>query len=122
MAIDAVAPDDVLGAVRGPVSVVKLDIQGAESRAIAGMEWFLGAHPEAWVATELWPVGLARSGSSVERYLSQLRALDRAILRIDERWRRLTLLDADWLAQHVTAERGNHTNLLLPRRDWTDRR
>lgn len=121
MSIDAVAPDDVLGAVTGPVSVIKLDIQGAESRAIAGMARFLEAHPEAWVATELWPIGLARSGSSVELYLSQLRALGRAILRIDERRRRLTLLDADWLATHVTVEQANHVNLLLPRRDWVTR-
>jgi hypothetical protein len=82
------------------------------------MSRFLAAHPEAWIATELWPVGLARSGSSTAAYLSQLQALGRMILRVDERRRQLTMLDLDWLATHVTVEKGNHTNLLLPRRDW----
>jgi FkbM family methyltransferase len=114
IAIEAIAPDDVLAGVEGPVSVVKLDIQGAESRAVAGLERCLRAHPEAWIATELWPIGLARSGSSAETYLSQLRGLGRAIVRIDERRRRLVPFDAEWLNEHVTVERGNHTNLLLP--------
>lgn len=118
VAIDAVAPDEVLLGESGPVSVIKLDIQGAESHAIAGMPRFLHDHPEAWIATELWPIGLSRSGSSVEAYLAQLRALGRPLLRVDERRRRLTLLDAEWLATHVTVEKGNHINLLLPRRDW----
>lgn len=121
LTIDAVAPDDVLSTVSGLVSVVKLDIQGAESRAVAGMQRFLHGHPQAWIATELWPVGLSRSGSSAEAYLTQLRALDRPLLRVDERRRRLTLLDSEWLASHVTVEKGNHTNLLLPRRDWVVR-
>jgi FkbM family methyltransferase len=121
LTIDAVAPDEVLGAVTGTVSVLKLDIQGAESRAVAGMSRFLQAHPEAWIATELWPVGLLRSGSSVETYLAQLRAIGRPLLRVDERRRRLTPLDEKWLAALVTVEKGNHINLLLPRRDWVAR-
>lgn len=119
--IDVVAADEVLADVQGSVSVIKLDIQGAESKAFAGMTRFLTAHPEAWIATELWPIGLQRSGSSVGEYLGQLRSLGAAPMRIDERRRRLMPLDLDWLAEHVTVERGNHTNLLLPRRDWTDR-
>ncbi len=118
ISIDAAAPDDVLCEMTGPVSVIKLDIQGAEPRAVAGMQRFLGGHPEAWIATELWPVGLSRSGSSVEAYLTQLRALGRPLLRVDERRRRLTPLDLEWLAAHVTVQQGNHINLLLPRRDW----
>jgi FkbM family methyltransferase len=121
LAIEAVAPDDVLGAITGPVSMIKLDIQGAEPRAVAGMQRFVRAHPEAGIATELWPIGLLRSGSSVGEYLDQLRALDRAVLRIDERRRRLVLLDRSWLDQYVTAEKGNHANLLLPPIDWVRR-
>ena len=120
--IDAVAADDVLMNVAGPVSVVKLDVQGAEPAAMAGMQRFLHAHPEAWIATELWPAGLKRGGSSLEDYVTQLRALGAALLRIDEPRRRLVPLDLDWLAKTVTLERGNHTNLLLPRRDWVSRR
>ena len=89
---------------------------------MAGMQRFLHAHPEAWIATELWPAGLKRGGSSLEDYVTQLRALGAALLRIDEPRRRLVPLDLDWLAKTVTLERGNHTNLLLPRRDWVSRR
>ena len=120
--IAAVAIDDLLAAVTGPVSMIKLDIQGAEAAALAGMRRFIHDHPEAWIATELWPIGLERSGSSVESYLDQLEALGAALLRVDERRQRLVPLDRGWLADTVTVERGNHTNLLLPRRDWLRRR
>jgi len=119
--IETIAVDDLLSDLAGQVSVVKLDIQGAESGALRGMQRFLQEHPEAWVATELWPIGLQRSGSSVDEYLSQLRALGAIRLRIDERHRRLVPFDEAWLAEHVTATRGNHTNLLLMRRDWIRR-
>ena len=119
--IEAVAIDSVLSTVEGPVSLVKLDIQGAEPAAVRGMRGFLQRHPEAWVATELWPLGLVRSGSSVSDYLDLLHGLGAALLRIDERRRRLVPLDLEWLSQTVTVERGNHTNLLIPRRDWVSR-
>jgi hypothetical protein len=85
------------------------------------MRQLLDRHPEAWVATELWPLGLERSGSSVGEYLDLLRSLGGALLRVDERRRCLQPLDLKWLAETVTVERGNHTNLLIPRRDWVQR-
>ena len=119
--VEAVSLDEELAAITGPVSLVKLDIQGAEPGAVRGMARFLQRHPEAWIATELWPLGLLQSGSSIDDYLGLLRSLGCALLRIDEGRRKLEPLDLDWLAQTVTVERGNHTNLLLPRRDWVRR-
>jgi FkbM family methyltransferase len=119
--IPAVAIDDGFGGATGHTSLIKLDIQGAEPMALRGMRRFIDQHPEAWIATELWPIGLERGGSSLAEYLGQLRALGAALLRIDERRRRLAPLDLAWLAETVTVERGNHTNLLLPRRDWVSR-
>jgi FkbM family methyltransferase len=119
--IQSITVDEVLAGLDTPVSLVKLDIQGSEPAAIRGMQSFLSEHPEAWVATELWPLGLHRIGSSTDAYLDQLRALGAAILRIDERRQRLVPLDLAWMSDTVTIERGNHTNLLLPRRDWVKR-
>jgi len=119
--ISSMVIDDEFGDITGHVSLVKLDIQGAEPHALQGMIRFLDRHPEAWIATELWPFGLERSGSSLAGYLSQLRSLGAALLRIDEGRRRLSPLDLAWLSETVTVERGNHTNLLLPRRDWVRR-
>jgi FkbM family methyltransferase len=127
--IEAVAIDDLFepddsdlpgGARRDerPVSLVKIDVQGAEPRALRGMRRLLAAHPEAWVAAELWPAGLARAGSSADALLEQLRSLGGGLLRIDERRGRLVPLDPAWFAATVTVERGNHTNVLVPRRDW----
>ncbi|MEZ5319968.1 MAG: FkbM family methyltransferase [Vicinamibacterales bacterium] len=119
--IEAVALDDLLAGYARPISLVKLDIQGAEPRAIAGMQRLLDSHPEAWVAAELWPAGLARAGSSAGALLDRLRGLGGGLLRIDERRGRLVPLDPVWLADTVTVERGNHTNVLVPRRDWASR-
>lgn len=119
--VDTVAVDDVFDRLIDAgcsVSVIKLDVQGAEPLALGGLTRTIARHPEAWIATEFFPAGLAQAGSSPAAYLDDLRAFAGTLLRIDEGHRRLVPLDLDWLAETVTVERQNHTNLLVPRRDW----
>lgn len=116
--VPTVTLDDYLGDCTGALSLIKLDVQGAEPRALAGMRRTLAAHPEAWIATEFWPAGLAAAGVSARQFLDQLRALGGTLLRIDERHRRLTPLDDAWLFETVTVARANHTNLLIVPRGW----
>jgi FkbM family methyltransferase len=118
--VEAVALDDYLGRSTDPIALIKLDIQGTEPAALDGMQATLARHPEAWIATEFWPAGLASAGQSADAFLQRLHSLSSAILHIDERRRRLAPLDVAWLADTVTVERGNHTNLLLVPRAWRD--
>lgn len=119
--IDAVRIDDVVVDDGRPISLIKMDVQGAEPWALAGMREMLDRHPEAWIATEFWPAGLRLAGSDETAYLAALRALGTPLLRIDERRKTVTPLDMGWLHESVSVERGNHTNLLVPRRDWFSR-
>jgi FkbM family methyltransferase len=118
--IEAVTLDDWLGDHAGTISLIKLDIQGAEVQALDGMRRTLARHPETWLATEFWPIGLRQAGSSAREYLDRLRALGGAIFRIDERRSDLVRLDEKWLATAVTEARGNHTNLLVVPRGWPE--
>jgi FkbM family methyltransferase len=116
--VEAVALDDLLEDHGDPIALVKLDIQGAEPLALAGMTRLLSRHPETWLATEYWPAGLVGAGSSAGAYLDALRNRSPVLLRIDERRRRIVPLDMTWLSETVTVERGNHTNFLVPPPAW----
>lgn len=66
--------DDLL-AVRPPVDVVKVDVQGAERRALAGMASLLSASPSVRVTLEFWPYGIRRLGDEPQATLSYYRSL-----------------------------------------------
>ena len=51
---------DALVAISPPVDFVKIDIQGAEEGAMRGMEQLLTSSPNATIALEYWPYGMAR--------------------------------------------------------------
>ena len=59
--VRTVALDEV-PAIRPPIDVVKIDVQGADEAALRGMERLLEASPDALVTVEFWPTGLRRYG------------------------------------------------------------
>jgi FkbM family methyltransferase len=71
--VEAVAIDDLFAGQR--VDFIKMDIQGYEPYALAGMKATLAANPKACLLTEFWPYGLRHAGSSAERYFSELVSL-----------------------------------------------
>jgi FkbM family methyltransferase len=95
--IEAIALDDLFGARR--VDLVKMDIQGSECRALAGMRETLGANPDAVLYVECWPYGLKKAGASGEELLDLISVLGWRPKVIDPRDRRLTDLRftrCDW--------------------------
>lgn len=58
---------------------VKIDVQGAEGKVIAGGRGILEASPKTILMTEFWPYGLERCGSNAEEYLSMLESLGFAL-------------------------------------------
>lgn len=115
--VDVVRIDDVV-AVDGVLSLVKMDIQGGEAHALAGMAATLAAHAEAWVAVEFWPLGLAGAGVTAGNFLDRLHSLGGIVLHIDEARRRVRPVDDRWLLDTFTVALGNHTNLLVAPRAW----
>lgn len=113
MPVPTVSLDEWFAGYNDPIALVKIDIQGAEIQALAGMGGLLERHAETWVALEYWPAGLRRAGTSGEALLDAIDALDRLVFRIDEAAQALVPLDRGWLAHKVTDAKGNHTNLLV---------
>jgi len=60
----------------GKIDFVKIDVQGHELGALAGMERLLSSNPGLRVFFEFWPVGLQRAGNSPESLLDFFRERD----------------------------------------------
>lgn len=100
--IPALRLDDVTDA---PVSCVKIDAQGWETRILEGASRLLRQCP-TWIV-ECWPYGLTRAGSSAGRLLTQLADAGLTV-QGDDDW--------DAIAQSVEAVKRVHWNLLAVRR------
>jgi len=66
--------DDILPL--GKIDFVKIDVQGHELGALAGMERLLSSNPGLRIFFEFWPVGLQRAGNSPESLLDFFRERD----------------------------------------------
>jgi FkbM family methyltransferase len=113
--VDVVRLDDYLKDFERPVAFVKMDVQGSEPAALAGMDGLLRRNPRLKLATEFWPFGLHRSGSSAEGFLRALAGHGFALQVIDEAGQRVA--PADWaeLLRTYVVEKQNYTNLLCVR-------
>ncbi|HEV8421908.1 MAG TPA: FkbM family methyltransferase [Chthoniobacterales bacterium] len=107
--------------VRRPVDLVKMDVQGFEAHALAGMEATIAANPRLTIFTEFWPEGLRRAGSDGAEFLRRLRSFGLEIFFINEYANRLEPADDETLLRRYAPARGLHTNLLCRRPDSADR-
>jgi FkbM family methyltransferase len=71
------------------VDLIKMDIQGSEPKALAGMTSILTNNPAITLITEFWPYGLRRSGHAPDAFLANLEKLGFRFANIDERSRRI---------------------------------
>ncbi|HKI92435.1 MAG TPA: FkbM family methyltransferase [Gaiellaceae bacterium] len=74
MPVRTVRLDDSL-VVRPPVDVVKIDVQGGERAAVAGMAGLLGFSPNVRLTVEFWPYGIRRFGEDPREALHYYRSL-----------------------------------------------
>jgi FkbM family methyltransferase len=86
--IEAVRLDDYFASGM-KVDLIKMDIQGAEPKALAGMSGILSRNPSIKLVTEFWPYGLRRGGSDPADFLAQLTRMGFRFTRIDERSKRI---------------------------------
>ncbi|MCG8406837.1 MAG: FkbM family methyltransferase [Phycisphaerales bacterium] len=96
------------------LDVLKLDIQGAEPRALAGMTELLKGNPELNLITEFWPEGLRQSGADPYAFLAALRDHGFAIRRINDQREQLEELSDDELL--ALCRKIRYTNLLAARK------
>jgi FkbM family methyltransferase len=113
--VDVVRLDDYLRDFDRPIAFVKMDIQGSEAAALAGMAGLLRRNPRLKLATEFWPFGLHRAGGSAEGYLRALGRHGFTLYAIDEAGQRVETADWAQLLRTYVVEKQNYTNLLCVR-------
>lgn len=109
--IEAVSLDHFFADYTGPVHLVKMDIQGAECAALAGMRGLLGRQARLKVVAEFWPQGLRDAGASAARYLGLLLELGFRTFEINERHRALVRVEPPRLLEAFPADKEAFTNL-----------
>lgn len=94
-----VAPLDALIAPGTAVSVVKMDVEGAELQALAGMRRVIADNPALVVIAEFSPTIIRRSAGTPAQWIATARAMGFDILEIDEQAQALRPLRAEGLEE-----------------------
>jgi len=116
VSVPAIRLDDYFAPSSRRVDVIKMDIQGSEPKALAGMAALLADNRDVIFITEFWPYGLRAAGHDPAAYLADLGRLGFQLSEIDERRGRLspttaaqllsTLDDRDkWAATNLVCAR-----------------
>ena len=97
------------------IDFIKMDIQGAEGGAIQGMSKLLEKNVSVKIISEFWPAGLKRFGIEPIAYLKLLLRHGFKLYELNEKKKKLDLVDIAKLLETYTIEKDNHTNLLCIR-------
>jgi FkbM family methyltransferase len=117
--IESIRLDDYFKDYDGKIDFIKMDIQGAEPRAVQGMSVLLNKNKNVKIATEFSPVLLKKSGIKPEEYLKSLMQHGFKLYDINEQEKKIKLANISELLETYTPENGNYTNLLCVKDfDW----
>lgn len=119
--VDSVTLDESLEQNIAPVDVIKMDIEGAEMRALEGMNNIIRQNPNLKILTEFCPPYLERCGSSPASYFNKLKSHGFKIYAMDERGQCLKMVSEvgqvtkliHGLAVYLLCQRAPYTGQLL---------
>ena len=107
---------DTLLAIRPPVDVMKIDVQGAEEAVLRGAAGLIGASPNLLLVLEYAPAELRAFGSEDRQLLDFYRSLGFSIAVQHSNEHGLLQLTDDEILESCLPEHGRlHTNLVLTR-------
>lgn len=109
--IPCVTLDEHFKDFEGRFDLVKMDIQGAEGRAIAGMRGLFAKRKCRKLITEYWPIGLKRFDADASEYLEELKAAGFEFQEIDEHAGTVRDVDLARVLANCTLENERFTNL-----------
>lgn len=113
--VGTTALDDHFGEFQGEINFIKLDIQGAEGRAVRGMTHLLERYPEVRLVTEFRPAALLRAGIPAREYLADLEKFGFQLFRIDEAEETAEPTSADELLARFPDDCEEHADLYCAR-------
>jgi FkbM family methyltransferase len=105
---------DALEALRPPVDVVKIDVQGAEEAVLRGAERLLAGSPDALLTIEFSPPDLSAFGSDERRLLDYYRSLGFGLEALDPETQGTRSWSDDEILDFCRRE-ARHLNLVLTR-------
>lgn len=110
--VDTVSLDDFFGKNPPRVSVIKMDIEGGEYRAVEGMDRLLRRNKHVILFTEFSPFAIKKSKKSPHGFLNLLKSYGFKIYSIDERRNLLTPVKVKTFLSSCPTDRDWHINLL----------
>jgi FkbM family methyltransferase len=110
--VQAVSIDDYCATTGVRFDWIKMDIQGAEYRAVKGMSSILRANPHTAIVTEFWPAGLQSAGTEPASYLGLLASLGLRLSLLDENSEEFPVSDPCDLLRKCTTENIDHVNVI----------
>jgi FkbM family methyltransferase len=105
--VSTVTLDEDLAGLDRRIDLLKMDIQGAEPLALAGMQTLLKAAPPRRMLVEFWPHGIAGMGNDPREFVATLRGAGYRVTAMGER----DDLDLDAALRELTPDNKKWVNL-----------
>lgn len=107
--------DSYFSKINPEITVLKMDIQGAEHQALQGMKTLIKNNKNLKIITEFWPEGLEAAGSNAKKFLTELQSLGFTFQIIDEEAKQLRKTSTQILLDSIAEGTLYDTNLLCIR-------
>jgi FkbM family methyltransferase len=111
LSIQAVALDGFFKKLDRKIQFIKMDIQGAEARALEGMKGLIRSNRPLKLVTEFSPGSLKLCGSDPAKYLKSLQKLGFRVREISEKEGSIRSADLKSLTRSLTDDSNRYTNL-----------
>ncbi len=109
--IETVALDRFFKPLDKKIHFIKMDIQGAEALALAGMKGLIRRNKGLKLVTEFSPASLKLAGSRPENYLNSLKSMGFGFFEISERKKSVQPVKANQLLKRSWGGSEDYTNL-----------
>lgn len=113
--INSVSLDDFFKDFKKRISLIKMDIQGAELEAISGGLSLIKNNPNIKIFIEFWPMGLKLNHSQPYKLLELLNNLRFKFYQIDEEDKKIEIINPSKLLKLYPSNSENYTNLYCVR-------
>jgi FkbM family methyltransferase len=109
--VPVVRGDDLLEEMRIPsVELIKIDVQGYEAHAMAGLEQTIRNSPRLTILSEFWPHGIRTAGRDPHAYLASLAGHGMRLFELRKHCRLTPITDYDHLIRQYPGR--NYTNIV----------
>jgi len=115
--IESIKLDDYFENFKGEINFMKMDIEGAEIKAVKGMPLLLKKMKNIKIMTEFNPKLIKNCRFEPEDYVELLKEFEFNIYQLDAKMKKNTLVNANELTKKFPSDKDWYTNLLCLKND-----